>query len=134
MKREKLHTSHSDKAAPAIELLKLLHEGPWLLFHDGAGLDCVVAKTEADIRRFVDEHDGRGNLYFLANRPADPQLARKPKKENIAEILVLHVDLDRHDGEGRVEAKQRAAPASTTLGSIRTSSSTAATVCRRCGS
>jgi hypothetical protein len=69
MKLEKLDTSsRSDTAAPAVELLNLLHRAPWLLFHhDGKVMPCVVAKTEADIRRFIETHDGHANLYYLLN-------------------------------------------------------------------
>ena len=49
-------------AIRAVELLNLLHRAPWLLFHhDGKVMPCVVAKTEADIRRFIETHDGHAN-------------------------------------------------------------------------
>lgn len=53
----------------------------------------------ADIAKFVDERDGRANLYFSANEPAARAPNAKLGKSHIARPRVVHVDIDPADGE-----------------------------------
>ncbi|WP_424360785.1 DNA-primase RepB domain-containing protein [Methylocystis parvus] len=53
---------------------------------------------------WVQQREGRSNIYFAANRLADGFMNRKAKKENVAAALMLHVDVDDPDALERVSA------------------------------
>ena len=68
--------------------------------------------TEAGRVDFINDWNGRGNLYFTVNdlrTPAD----KKPSKANIASMVAAHVDIDVPDGleieRGKAEALARLA-------------------------
>ena len=70
----------------------------------------VVTKyfaTEAGRKAWIDERNGKGNLYFTVN-PLRAPLDKKPKKTDIAALAWAHTDIDPRPGETPAEAKARA--------------------------
>ena len=82
--------------------------GPWSLTAiDPRGDICTRAFTALDeTRAFVEEHNGKSNLYFTVN-PVRQLMNRKPKAEHISELRWLHVDIDPRAREDIDAERQR---------------------------
>ena len=57
------------------------------------------------VRRWIDDHQGRGNIYWTVNA-AEP-MNKKPAKIDIVAVVSLHVDLDPSAGEDQDAAEER---------------------------
>lgn len=84
----------------AVGFLVAWAPSPWALFaitEMPTGEKRVVASIaadEADAAEFVGSYAGRGwNLYFSMNRPS-PSVRTTPRKDEIVELVGLHVDVD----------------------------------------
>ena len=95
----------------AVEFLQQLHpDGPWVLtaiIPDGPTTTATFTEPER-AREFIAEHNLRRgeNVYYSIN-PPKRHLQSKAKKEDIAEVVYLHVDADPRDDESPEEAKAR---------------------------
>src|SRR5262245_30508364 len=91
-----------DRRRPTLEdfLEQLRPSGPWVLtaiIPDGP-TKTITADSGRDARRFVEEHDGKRNLYFSVN-PTRTAMSSKAAKVDIAAIEYLFVDLDPREDE-----------------------------------
>lgn len=87
-------------------------EGPWALTAIRPDRKAIDTKTftsadEPALTRWLDEHNGRRNIYFSVNRPTRT-LTKKAEREDIAEVRWLHVDIDPRAGEDIEEERARA--------------------------
>lgn len=55
-------------------------------------------ESEAEARAWIEEWQGQRNLYFTVN-PIREALSKKPKREDVAALAWLHVDIDPREGE-----------------------------------
>jgi hypothetical protein len=93
--------SATDLAGDTAAAIEFLHHwepgGPWVLtaivpdgptetvtFHPG---------EEPELRRWIDRHQGKQNIYFSVNR-VKHDVRKKTSKADIGLMLALHVDLD----------------------------------------
>lgn len=90
----------TDTNEQAIFFLRRFHPAtPWMLVTIGADGKMGPAATfdpkrdEAKARKFVDDNNGKRNIYFTVNR-VEGRLTKKPAKADISEIHWLHVDKD----------------------------------------
>jgi len=82
-----------------IDFLRLFHpDGPWVLTAipvDREGIEtatfCPLEEERA--RRFIEERDGKSNLYFSVNVPQLP-LHKKARRADIRLVRYFHVDID----------------------------------------
>lgn len=94
-------------------LQEMQPDGPWCLTAISPDKQRVITKTFVksmnaigtgnhftDIEGFLEEHNGTNNLYFHVN-PVTKILNKKAKRENIATVAHLHVDVDPEDYETR---------------------------------
>ena len=58
-----------------------------------------------DVRRWIDDRQGRGNIYWTVN--ATKPMNKKSAKRDITAVVLLHVDLDPRGGEDQESAEQR---------------------------
>jgi hypothetical protein len=82
--------------------------GPWVLTAitpDGP-IETITADTAAKIDTFVQQHNGKQNLYYSVNPTRGP-VSKKAAKTDIAAIEYLLADLDPNDGETTEDAKTR---------------------------
>ncbi|MCL7462692.1 VapE domain-containing protein [Pseudomonas sp. NW5] len=106
-------TTPTPDSAAAVSFLQRFHpQGPWAL--TGISPDKKVIKTrsfspgqEAAYLQWLDEHNGKLNLYFHVNRPTS-ELRKKAEKTDIGEAVCLHVDIDPRAGEDIQEEQKRA--------------------------
>lgn len=88
------------KTDEAIRFLDWLRPaGPWLLSAkrpDGPFETRSCASLDA-ARRWIEARNGHSNLYVMIN-PAMKAVDKKAKKEDVAEVAFLHVDLDVKQG------------------------------------
>jgi len=97
----------------AIQFLQAWQEGgPWVLtsiapdsgrtstrtFHDG---------QEQKLRVWIDERQGRQNIYFSVNR-LRWDVKKKAKKTDVSQVVALHVDVDPRPGEELGPERERA--------------------------
>lgn len=87
-------------------------EGFWQLtaiVPDGK-ISTVTFKSDqaAEARKWIDEKQGRENLYFTVNALIKP-MNMKAKKEHIRGMVALHVDVDPRPGEDLEAERKRAA-------------------------
>jgi hypothetical protein len=75
--------------------------GPWVL----TAIPVEGGRTTTDsfhdldaARGWIEQYSGKQNIYWTVNRVRGP-MASKPKKEDIEEAVMLHVDLDPRKGE-----------------------------------
>jgi hypothetical protein len=76
---------------------------------EGAAPSVRVFNMPADkpqLKRWIHANDGSTNLYFEPNVPRS-STPSKSSKEDIAEVVYLHADLDRAEGESAEEARKR---------------------------
>lgn len=99
--------------AAAIDFLRRVRpDGPWTLTAiepDGPGIDAKTfgPGTEDDALAWLGERSGRMNLYWMVN-PALRPLSKKARKEDVAELAMLHVDIDPRKGEDPAAARAAA--------------------------
>jgi putative DNA primase/helicase len=94
----------SEASAAVIRLLKLLDPNGWhnlVRIHPETGE--VVGKTFApgswaEIAQWVDTYNGTFNLYFSPNEPKPNSPDKKLKKQDIAFIRALVIDVDPEEG------------------------------------
>lgn len=99
----------------AIAFLRLFEpEGPWVLTAIAPDRGTAAPSTatfwpadEAALRRWLDQHNGRRNIYFSVNRPLRA-LTKKAERTDIGEVRWLHVDIDPRGGEDMAEERARA--------------------------
>lgn len=94
----------SEAAAAVIGFLKLLDPNGW---HNLVRIDPdtgeIFGKTFApgswaEIAKWVNTHNGKWNLYFTANEPKPNSPDKKLKKQDIAFIRALTIDVDPEEG------------------------------------
>lgn len=95
----------------AINFLKKFCPGGWVLtaiVPDGkTETRTFPAGSWTDTARWIDERQGKKNIYFHVN-PVRSDLTSKASKEDIARLAWLHVDIDPRAGEEPEEEKVRA--------------------------
>lgn len=88
----------------AVDFLRRLHpDGPWALTAISVNKKSITTRTfgpgdEAGARAFIDEHNGRRNLYYALNPPTRA-LSKKSTRADIRAVVALHVDIDARAGE-----------------------------------
>ncbi len=89
----------------AIDFLRSMHPaGPWALTaldpeKKAAALTATFSpSTEDAARQFIDNWNGRRNLYFAVNHPRTA-MSKKAKATDISSLVFLHVDIDPRVGE-----------------------------------
>lgn len=96
----KRHGPHPEaETDEAVEFLENFHPGgPWhvvTMVPDGRPNATTVYNTRFnDLKALINEHHGKENIYFHVNRLRPGVQNVKAKKEDIAEIVALHVDVD----------------------------------------
>ena len=60
----------------------------------------------SSMRKFIDENQGKKSLYFSVN-PLHEPLNKKSKKEDVAALAWLHVDIDPAEGKDHNEERVR---------------------------
>jgi hypothetical protein len=106
--REPESTAKESWREPVSFLKQLRPNGPWILTAitpDGP-IDTITAHTAAEVDAFVNEHNGKRNIYYSVN-PTRNAVSKKASKTDIAEIEYLPADLDPNAGENSVDAKTR---------------------------
>lgn len=93
------HPMPEADTAEALDFLENFHsEGPWHLVTmppDGRLTARTIFNTRLDdLAEFVDEHNDEENIYFHVNRLRPGRQHLKARKEDIVEIVALHVDVD----------------------------------------
>lgn len=87
-------------------------EGPWVLtsiYADGGktATATFTAKDHSKAREWIDERQGKQNIYFTVN-PVLKSMSIKPKKTDIRGMSALHVDVDPRAGEDLATERTRA--------------------------
>lgn len=88
----------------AIDFLrKWSPSGPWVLAaiqvdRKGMNTKTFYPKDEDDLVNWLDQYNGKRNLYFHVNTPLR-DLNKKAEREDIKEVPWLHVDIDPRAGE-----------------------------------
>lgn len=79
-------------------LLTMQPGGPWHLVAIGpegvVSAHTFKASEEHEMYRWINERQGKENLYFHVNRLKKSVRNRKAKKSDVAEAIALHVDVD----------------------------------------
>lgn len=96
----------------AVTFLQAFYErGPWVL--TGIGLnggapvtDTFGPSTVGEAREWIAQYDARLNLYFSVGNP-NKWMKRKARREDIATVHWLHVDIDARAGEPLAEELER---------------------------
>jgi len=101
-----------DSTAAVDFLLRWAPSGPWVLTaiqpdRKGIATRTFRPKEEAALRRWLDDFNGKRNIYFHVNPPIR-DLSKKAEREDIDRVEWLHVDIDPRAGED-VELEQRRA-------------------------
>jgi hypothetical protein len=86
----------------AVDLLrKRSPDGPWSLTAIPPSKQGIYTRAFATLeqaRAFIEEHNGKSNLYFPVN-PIRQPMNKKPSAGDISHLAWLHVDLDPRAGE-----------------------------------
>lgn len=87
--------------------------GPWVLTAvrpDRKSIDTQSfgPKTEDRLADWLEQYNGRYNIYFQVNPPLHDDIGRKTKRVEIKELAWLHVDIDPRAGEDIDEERERA--------------------------
>lgn len=90
----------------AIEFLQTMHpEGPWVLTAinpeqggERTRTETFYPKTMDGLKAFLNEWNGKWNIYFTVNRIRQP-MRKKPERTDIDTLDYLHVDIDPRVGE-----------------------------------
>lgn len=97
-------------SAEAVNFLKQLRpNGPWLLVTIDPVTEAIKAITTCEpdmVRKFIDKHNGKRNLYFSVNPPREG-MTKKPRKSDLSQIEFEFADLDPKDTESPEAAKVR---------------------------
>ena len=59
---------------------------------------CFDSTDEEKLGRFIDRHNGVSNLHYGINPPRKP-MNKKARKEDVASLAWVHVDIDPRDGK-----------------------------------
>jgi hypothetical protein len=96
--------------ALAERFLRWAHiNGPWVLTAIPVEGGRTTTETFYDIeaaRGWIEEYSGKQNLYWTVNKVRGA-VTSKPKKEDIEEAVMLHVDLDPRKGEDVDKERER---------------------------
>lgn len=99
-----------DTNAAVAFLYRWAPEGPWTLtaiVPDGrTETRSFDPTTERECHAWIDLHQRRRNLYFSVNPPKGA-ITSKAKKEDIARLVALHVDIDPRVGEDIDDERHR---------------------------
>lgn len=94
----------------AERFLKWAHpQGPWVLTAIPVEGGRTTTATFFDIsaaRGWIGQYSGKQNIYWTVNRVRG-SMDKKPKKEDIEEAVMLHVDLDPRKGEDVAKEQAR---------------------------
>ena len=97
-------------SSASVKFLKLVYpDGPWLLTAIRAEPKAIYTRTfrpetEAALLDWLTLHNGKHNIYWSTNPPIR-DLTKKAEREDIKEVVYLHLDLDPRRGED-LEAEQ----------------------------
>jgi hypothetical protein len=102
-----------DNAAAVSFLRRWAPQGPWVLTAirpDRKSIDTQSfgPKTESQLTDWLEQFNGRYNIYFQVNPPLYDDAGKKTKREEIKELAWLHVDIDPRAGEDIQEERDRA--------------------------
>ena len=104
------HTSPKGDHKSTIDFLgKLRPGGPWVLTSidpDTEAITTVTAKTGDEVGAFINQWNGKRNLYYSVN-PTRKAMSKKATKKDIGAIDFLFVDLDPLDNQHVDDAKSR---------------------------
>lgn len=86
--------------------------GPWVLTAIATDRKSIQTRTfspdaEPALRAWLDENNGRRNVYFQVNPPTR-DLSKKAEREDVASLSWLHVDIDPRIGEELSSEHERA--------------------------
>lgn len=101
------------KTSDAVQFLQAWAEkGPWVLtaiIPDGGRTTTATfeAGQQAAMRDWIEERQGRQNIYFTVN-PVTRPVSSKPKKTEIRGMHAIHVDVDPRPGEELESERTRA--------------------------
>jgi hypothetical protein len=100
-----------DTAAAVDFLAHWSPDGPWVLTSivpDGGRTTTRTFKAgeTGAMAAWIDERQGRQNIYFTVNRTRGP-VSSKPKKVDMAAAVALHVDVDPREGEPLESERER---------------------------
>lgn len=105
--------SHVGRTLEAVQFLQAWAEnGPWVLTAiapDGGKITTTTfeAGKQSEMRDWIEERQGRRNIYFTVNPVIRPVLS-KPKKTDMRGMQWLHVDVDPRPGEKLESERVRA--------------------------
>lgn len=104
-------TTPNSDIAESIRFLQWLRpEGPWVLTAippEGGRTDTATFTDVAEAEKWLSSRSGKLNLYFSVN-PLRAATDKKAKKEDVAELAFLHVDVDPRKGEDLKSEQARA--------------------------
>src|SRR5713101_3299506 len=102
MPRNGRTSSSSGDVKSTIKFLEQLRPGgPWILtaIHaDKEWITTITAKNTDEVRAFVQQWEGKRNLYYSVN-PTKTEMTSKAAKTDISAIEYLLADLDPADNE-----------------------------------
>jgi len=84
--------------------------GPWVLTAippEGGRTETQTFTSLDAAGKWMDGHQGKRNLYWMVN-PTRGAVDKKAKKEDVAELAFLHVDVDPRKGEDLASEQKRA--------------------------
>lgn len=96
----------------ALEFLKKFYpKGPWTLTAISLDKQSLPTRTfgpksEDECLLFIDEHNGKMNLYFHVN-PVKHAISKKAKISDLASMAWLHVDVDPRSGKDLTAERER---------------------------
>ncbi len=99
--------------AAAVSFLQRFHpDGPWSLTAISPDKKVIQTATfnpgqESACCQWIDDRNGKLNIYFSANRPMR-DIRKKAEKTDIGEACCLHIDIDPRAGEDIGEEQERA--------------------------
>ena len=88
----------------AVGFLKLVHPaGPWVLTAIRTDRKAVETKTfrpetVVEMTKWLNNYNGRRNIYWSVNPPLR-EIQKKATREDIKEVVYLHIDIDPRSGE-----------------------------------
>ena len=97
--------------AAAKFLEEVYPDGPWVLTSVQLDRKAIETRTFSPDRRnemlmWIDRYNGVRNIYWSINPPMR-DISKKAEREDIAEVAMLHVDLDARAGEDLAAEKER---------------------------
>ena len=93
-------------------LMDWFPDGPWILTSIVPDSGRIITTTfaageQSKMRQWIEERQGKWNLYFTVNRTYG-NIGSKPKKADMAAAVSLHVDVDPRAGEDAGAERARA--------------------------